>query len=349
MIFDSILPYDSLEIGFIISCILCIILTSIMIKSYKIKRSNTVKFKEPTNFEYSEINELKTYISKDIDHLKESINNLKRDAVDPIQKILITTEQLQSDTKAIYGMQQNPSRQGKRVELDLGIIFKESGLIEGLHYHVQQKTVQGIPDYIITISKGHSIIVDSKAPTSSLLKSFETDDKKESDLFMKNFITNVKTNITELSKKQYEKIKDSTIDYTIMVLPEYALLPAIYTEPNITIFAIERHVILATPSILFILLHDMLLTHKEQELEQNIKNIISKYINLHERLDEFSIKYNKLGKNITDVISTYNKCIEQFNKDIRPLISDISTSISTNNTSIEDLDVIHKTTNRMPS
>ncbi len=291
-------------------------------------------------------------ISTTIRDLNEKIEKMMRDdatstaSFDTHMKHLAeTTKLLLKDTKTISDVLKNPLKHGRHAELGLERVFELSGLHKGIHYRVQETTESGRPDFIITLSEERSFIVDSKAPLAALWSAFNTDDEATRSADLDKHVQNVKKHINDLSKKEYWMSKESSIDYVIMVMHEYALMPALDRYPELTEYALERHVILVTPSTLMVLLHVVMLMWRERDLEQKIKSIGIEYSNIHKRLNKFAEYYNTTGKKLADAISSYNSGIRSWDRYILPGADRITQAGLAGN--MKELDEIDKTPNQL--
>ena len=263
-----------------------------------------------------------------------------------MQNMVESTKQLLKDTKIISEVMKNPLKHGRHAELGLERVFELSDLVKDVHYHVQESTESGKPDFIITLSEGRSFIVDSKAPLSALWNAYDTNDESIKSTELDKHVYNVKQHIKLLSKKEYWESKESSIEYVIMVMHEYALMPALDRYSELIEHALEKRVILVTPSTLMVLLNAVMLMWREKDLEQKIKSIGEEYSNIHKRLNKFAEYYNKTGGKLTDVISSYNSGIQSWNKFILPGANKITEAGLAKD--MQDLNIIEKTPNRLP-
>ena len=176
----------------------------------------------------------------------------------------------------------------------------------------------GTPDFVIHISDDRSIIVDSKSPLESLWNAFETDDDATKTNLLKKHVQAVKAHISSLSKKEYWNDQEQSLDYVVMVMPEYAMLPALEQDNKLVEYALSKRIVLVTPSTLMLLLRAVELMWRQTQLSSTVKEITDVSVQLHERMNKFANHYNKTGKDLTDTVNSYNNAIKSWNSRILP-------------------------------
>ena len=238
--------------------------------------------------------------------------------------------EMMKNTSIISDVLKNSQKHGRHAEIGIERIFEMSNLIKGIHYNTQQVTDSGQRiDFVVKLSEDRIIIIDSKAPLSALLESFDADDEATKTNALDRHVAAVKKHITDLSKQEYPEQAGSTLEYVIMVVPEYALLPALERESEIVVFALKHNVILATHSTLMVLLRTVELMWKQSEMTDRIKNIGVLSTDVYERLCKFTTHYANTGKGLEDAIKKYNEGVGSWTSRVIPKAKELSTIGST--------------------
>ena len=229
-----------------------------------------------------------------------------------------TTDNLMKDTRTLSDVLKNSQKRGRHAEISLERVFEMSNLVKGIHYDTQYVSGDGKPDFVVNLSEDRSIIVDSKAPLDSLWESFDTDDEAVKSTALDKHVAAVRTHVNSLSKKEYWNNPKSSLDYVVMVMPEYALLPALDRDDDLIEHALNKHVVLVTQSTLMILLRAVDLMWKQSRMADTIREIGTLSADLHSRLNKFAEHYNKIGKDLGDAVGSYNGGIGSWNRRVLP-------------------------------
>ena len=242
-----------------------------------------------------------------------------REAFDTSMKHMATaTDKLMKDTKTLSDVLKSSQRRGRHAEMGLERVFEMSNLTKGIHYDTQYVSGDGKPDFVVNLSEDRSIIVDSKAPLNSLWEAFDTDDEATKSDALNRHATAVRNHANSLSKKEYWDSPKSSLDYVVMVMPEYALLPALDRDGGLIEYALAKRVVLVTPSTLMILLRAVGLMWKQSQMASTVKEIGALSADLHTRLSKFADHYNKTGKGLEDAVRRYNDGIGSWSRRVLP-------------------------------
>ena len=222
-------------------------------------------------------------------------------------------------TSAISDVLKNPQKRGRHVEIGLERIFEMSNLVKGIHYNTQRVTESGQrPDFVVSLSEDRVIIIDSKAPLDALLESFDADDEATKAEALDKHVSAVKNHITMLSKRKYSEKIGSALEYVVMVVPEYALLPALERNEGLVEFALNHKVILVTHSTLMVLLKTVDLMWKQGEMADRVREIGKISTDVYDRLSKFASYYANTGKGLEDAIKNYNNGVGSWTNRVLP-------------------------------
>ena len=264
-------------------------------------------------------------MGKMMDDLKDKIEDLDkqnagdREAFDArMQQMATATAELMKDSRALSDVLKSSQRRGRHAEIGLERVFEMSGLTKGIHYDTQRASSDGRPDFVVKMSEDRSIIVDSKAPLGSLWEAFDAGDEAAKSDALDRHASSVKGHVNSLSKKEYWDNPKSSLDYVVMVMPEYALLPALDRDGGLIEYALSKRVVLVTPSTLMILLRAVNLMWKQSRMAGTVKEMVEMSADLHSRLSKFAEHYNKVGKGLEDSVRRYNDGIGSWTRRVLP-------------------------------
>ena len=122
-------------------------------------------------------------------------------------------------------------------------------------------------------------------------------------------MTQVKSHVDSLAKKEYWSVLSSTPDMVVMVLPEFAFLPAIEREPGLTERAMEKNVIIVTPPALLALLKAVEMSWQQIRVAETARQISDLGKEMYERLAVFAGHYVNVGNSLKQAIERYNRSV----------------------------------------
>lgn len=222
---------------------------------------------------------------------------------------------LNRETARLVGALRDPAAQGRWGEYILEGLLEKSGLIKGVHYETQVtlKTESGrqVPDAIINLQDGFHIIVDAKAPVNEFANRLSEDLSEEQyKELMTGLARQVKTHVTELSRKSYWENDISTADFTVLFLPsEHLYSLALRADPGLVDTAAGQNIIIASPTLLMSLLRVVGMSWRQVELAKNAQDISALGAELYERISVFAGHMERVGKGIGGAMESYNKAV----------------------------------------
>ncbi|MCT4562680.1 MAG: DNA recombination protein RmuC [Crocinitomicaceae bacterium] len=191
--------------------------------------------------------------------------------------------------------------QGNWGEMALERILEISGLQKGEEYFTQggfrdEENRLFKPDVIIQMPDNKQLIIDSKVS----LKAFETyineEDESIKEGALKNHITSLKAHIKGLSDKNYTDLPDvHTVEFVLMFIPlESSVALAVKEEPGLYEFALERKIVLVTPSTLLATLKTVGSIWKYERQNRNALEIADQAGKLYDKFVGFLADMEKI-------------------------------------------------------
>ena len=160
--------------------------------------------------------------------------------------------------QALKGQSQT---QGAWGEMILEMVLEKSGLMAGREYTVQQSvtTEEGKrfrPDVVVHLPNQRDIVVDSKVSLTAYERFFNAKDAEVKDVALKEHAQSIQQHVKGLSSKSYEDLEAvRTLDYVLLFIPiEGALSVAVQHMPSLIGDALEKNVIIVTPTTLLLAL-----------------------------------------------------------------------------------------------
>ena len=260
-------------------------------------------------------------VAKLVKPLSERIEELDRARVDSagaLREQITTLTQASRDLASEAGklssaLTKGPKTRGTWGEMQVERALELSGLTKGSHYTVQDSDQQGgRTDFIVHLPHKRDIIVDSKVSMVAYLDAENATDDEERTNHLVRHAKSMKDHINDLSKKEYWQHLPLTPDFVVMVIPDFALLPAMQQDPDLIDYALQKQVVLATFSTLVALLKCVAMGWHEREVERGATKIAEIGRELHNRLCTFAGYLGDVGSALERAVSKYNESVGSF-------------------------------------
>lgn len=225
-----------------------------------------------------------------------------------------TGAELNQQTKSLHDALAKPKVRGAWGELQLEKIVEASGMVAHCAFETQQTYTDSAgahrPDMTIFLSGQKQIFVDSKVPLAAFLEFQALEDPKQADQALTRFINHVKTHIDNLSSKNYWTLTTQSPEFVVLFVPSDALLiDALGAQPDLFEYASAKNIVLASPSTLITLLKTAAFTWRQQNLELNAGEVLKLGRELYARLATMANHFDKLGKSLTNAVTSYNSTL----------------------------------------
>lgn len=207
-----------------------------------------------------------------------------------------------------------PHVRGRWGEITLKRVAQLAGMSEYCDFKEQFSSGNGKesvrPDMVVTLPENRKIIIDSKVPLMAYLDALEARGEKERKERMKDHGRQVMTHISNLSSKKYFEQISLTPEFVVLFIPGENFFSAALTHyPDLIEKAIEKGVVLATPTTLIALLKAVSYSWQQQKGYENVEEIRQLGKLLFSRLCSMTDNINHLGKDIEKCVATYNRTV----------------------------------------
>ena len=231
---------------------------------------------------------------------------------------------LQSETEQLVRALRRPEVRGQWGELTLKRLAELAGMVE--HCDFEEQTHREVedgrnmrPDMIVRMPEKRELIVDAKTPLDAYLTAIQSDSQKEQEAHLKHHARKVRERMKELASKAYWSQFSQSPDFVILFIPgEQFLTSALDHDDKLLEDAFANRVILATPTTLVALLRSVAYGWQQASISENAEKIRDLAQDLYKRLHTFSSHLQKIGKNLDDSVSNYNKAIGSLERQVLP-------------------------------
>lgn len=234
------------------------------------------------------------------------------------------TVKLQETTTHLNNILGNVKLRGQWGERMAEDIIQYAGLIENINYKKQRKLelASTKPDYTFLLPNEHKINMDVKFPLDNYTKMVNTQDSAEKDIYLKEFIKNVKERIKEIQSRDYINPNENTLDFVLLFIPNEQVFGLVQeTMPELLDMALKQKVVLCSPFTLYAMLSVIRQAHENFRYEKDVKKIILLIEQFAKIYEKFKGRFEDIGTSIEKLDTQYsdlkNKSFKQIDTKIR--------------------------------
>jgi len=228
-------------------------------------------------------------------------------------KLIQETERLKS------ALTTSQSVRGRWGELVLRNILSQSDLVSGIDFEEQDTTTGGDgntlkPDFVIRLPQsGQHLVIDSKASIfDSYLESETVETEASRRALHVDFAKRLRTRITDLSSKEYQKHVNHSLPYVVLFVPSEAAIRAAFdVDQDLFRWAMDRKVFLASPATILPLI--MLIAHgwKQFRLSEKALELSQAVSQLGDRIETFVKRLGRVQSGLDQATRAWNEAIDK--------------------------------------
>jgi DNA recombination protein RmuC len=236
-----------------------------------------------------------------------------------------TIGNLNNETAGLKKALRQPQTRGQWGELQLRRCIEIAGMTEHVDFELQQtlRTEDGRlrPDARFLLPEGRSFVADSKVPLDAFLDAQESEVESERRVHLERHARQAREHVRALSSKDYQGQFNpgETPDLVICFIPnEPALHAAFAADPELFDYALERNVLLVSPTSLIGLLRTMELGWRQERMVAEAAEIADAAKTLHARFGKFLGDFEKVGKGLRTATGAYDTAVGSMERRLLP-------------------------------
>ena len=161
-------------------------------------------------------------------------------------------------------------------------------------------------DAVLKLPDGKLLPIDAKFSSVNFEKMKEAESDKETAIFRKKFIEDVKFNINKIATK-YILPSEGTLDYALMYIPAEAIYYEIMAkEIDLVKYAQEKKVTLASPNTFYSALRTIEHWFRSMQISRQTQQILKRLDRVYQDSQKLSNNFRKLGNHLRDATSAYS-------------------------------------------
>jgi DNA recombination protein RmuC len=236
-----------------------------------------------------------------------------------------TIGNLNTETAGLKKALRQPQTRGQWGELQLRRCIEIAGMTEHVDFEMQEtlRTEEGRlrPDARFLLPEGRSFVADSKVPLDAFLDAQECEVESERRVHLERHARQAREHVRSLSSKDYQGqfAVGSMPDLVICFIPnEPALHAAFAADPELFDYALERNVLLVSPTSLIGLLRTMELGWRQERMVEQAAEIAEAAGTLHSRFSKFLGDFDKVGRGLKTAAGAYDAAVGSMERRLLP-------------------------------
>lgn len=213
--------------------------------------------------------------------------------------------------KLATALRAGPKTRGRWGEEQLKNVVEIAGMAAYVDFVEQASHSDGdkrkTPDMVVNLPGGRCIIVDSKVSLGAYLDATEAQNEETRNAALKQHADDLWTHVKTLSAKDYAASLKDAHDYVVMFVPgESYVSAAIEARPELYQDAINRKVLIATPTSLIVILKSAALNWRQEKMTENAQKVAGQAKDLYDSLGTLAQHFRRLGKSLEGAVKNYN-------------------------------------------
>jgi len=232
-----------------------------------------------------------------------------------VRQLMELNQHLSEDAKNLTRALRGSSKaQGSWGELVLERVLEGSGLRKGEEYvvqsnHTREDGTRALPDVIINLPEGRSLVIDSKVSLVAYEEFAITENELERTAAGKRHIESIKGHIKGLSGKNYQALYSlNSLDFVLLFVPiEPAFMLAVASDRDLFMDAWNRNVLLVSPSTLLFVVRTVAHLWRQEAQSRNAQEIAKRGAELYDKFVGFVEDMNSLGNRLKQAQGDYDE------------------------------------------
>lgn len=262
-------------------------------------------------------------VSDTLERFEKHVNDLEKKRAEDvgglkaqIDALMKASEQTQTEARKLSSaLSRGAGVQGRWGEQTLRNVLDVAGLDSKYdfteQYHLAGDTTLR-PDVVVHLPGGGKFVIDAKCSLTAYLESQDAADEKMRTAALDRHATSLRQHIAGLSGKAYwdQFKKEKSPDFVAMFVPgDSFLVAALERAPDLMTEAMEKRVLLVTPTTLFGLCKAVAYGWRVEDQARNADEVAQLGKELYKRLSVMGGHVQGVGKALETAVGKYNSFV----------------------------------------
>uniref|UniRef100_UPI0025BD472E DNA recombination protein RmuC n=1 Tax=Luteitalea sp. TaxID=2004800 RepID=UPI0025BD472E len=242
-----------------------------------------------------------------------------------LRDVVAATGTLQQETARLVTALRTPHVRGRWGEVALRRVAELAGMSAHCDF-LEQSTHDGDdgrlrPDVVVTLPAGRTIIIDAKVALTAYLDALEASSDSERRAHVQRHAQQLRTHVHKLAERGYAgQLRDSA-EFVVLFIPgDTFLAAAAEADPLLIEQALEKQIVIATPSTLIALLRAVAYGWRQEKLAENAQRISDLGRDLHDRLATLVTRLAATGHQLGKTVRAYNEAVGTLETRVLPAV-----------------------------
>lgn len=211
--------------------------------------------------------------------------------------------------------------QGRWGEQMLRNVLEMAGLKHGVDFTEQVQLDGGRirPDVVVRMPRNAAFVIDAKCSLTAYLEAQDAADDVTREAAYLRHAASLRTHIQQLSAKAYWDALEVSPDFVAMFVPGDGILAAaLERAPELMTEAMEKRVIIATPSTLFALCKAVSYGWRVEEQAKNAVEVAALGRELYKRVADMGGHVAGMGRSLSAAVDKYNAFVGSLESRVLP-------------------------------
>lgn len=241
--------------------------------------------------------------------------------VEQMRNVAEVSTDLRNGTADLVTALRSSQTRGAWGELQLRKVVESAGMINRVDFteQAQVTTDDGTlrPDMVINLAGGKRVVVDSKVAFLGFLEAQQSDDAAYREQRLDAHVRHMRKHVDDLAGKKYWNQFEPAPEFVVMFVPAEAFLSAaLERAPELLEYAVQKNVIIATPTTMLALLRTVAYAWRQESLAENAQKVLTVGKELYARLVTMTQHVTKMGRSLESATKDYNRLIGSLERNV---------------------------------